>query len=69
MMIVYTNGTTLTNAKMSAKMQQQQKFLGASPLTMRNLHELFDASNGDSGDPIVAALKRDDLFDIRTFAN
>ena len=34
---------------------------------MRNLHELFDASNGDSGDPIVAALKRDDLFDIRTF--
>ena len=63
MMIVY-NGTT-TNAKMSAKMQQQK--LGASPLTMRNLHELFDASNADSGDPIVAALKRDDLFDIRTF--
>ena len=66
MMIVYNNGTTLTNAKMSAKMQQQQK-LGASPLTMRNLHELFDASNAASGDPIVAALKRDDLFDIRTF--
>ena len=47
---------------------QQQK-LGASPLTMRNLHEIFEASNADSGDPIVAALKRDDLFDIRTFAN
>ena len=45
---------------------QQQK-LGASPLTMRNLHEIFEASNADSGDPIVAALKRDDLFDIRTF--
>ena len=41
--------------------------LGASPLTMRNLHEIFEASNADSGDPIVAALKRDNLFDIRTF--
>lgn len=41
--------------------------LGASPLTMRNLHEIFEESNADSGDPIVTALKRDNLFDIQTF--
>ena len=41
--------------------------LGASPLTMRNLHEIFEESNADSGDPIVTALKRDNLFNIQTF--
>ena len=41
--------------------------LGASPLTMRNLHEIFKESNANSGDPVISALKRDNLFNVQTF--
>ena len=41
--------------------------LGASPLTMRNLHEIFKESNADSGDPVISSLKRDNLFNVQTF--
>ena len=41
--------------------------LGASPLTMRNLHEIFKESNANSGDPVISALKRDNLFNVKTF--
>ena len=66
-------GTTSAANKMydasanSRREERRASLLGASPLTMRNLHEIFEESNADSGDPIVAVLKRDDLFDIRTF--
>jgi hypothetical protein len=60
-----------TNTKTSERDMRAKKVfrLGASPLTLRNLREIFNSAYDfeNPADPVVSSLKRDNLFNVRTF--